>query len=278
MTRKGHAPQLSISDDNHHVTEVLGYMYDDDNNYANRRDSASQNNYASPPLNGNVEAQSSFVGDWQAPSSLPGKALPGRKMSNEQTAPPMKNGQIRPTTNRDNSWERQNGASPPPGLRNRAPSDTATTQFPLNDIDYESSPAAVAQELSNLQALRRMSMDVTATGDPDLPSISAAGMPAAPSPTDSEDDSSRLFWVPARLHPELAPKEFKSFLESKADQIKRRSGELSSFASGEKSRSSSLSSQGGLPEGLQRKSLCFPDRLIIPTDEEQKVIRMVRKD
>jgi hypothetical protein len=252
VARKGHAPQLSISDDNHHVTEVLGYMYDDENNYGNRRDSTSQHHYTSSPLSGNIEARSSSTVDIHSQNTPPDRGSSGRKMSNDQSSPVM-NGQMRPSANRNNSWERQNGASPPPGVRNRAPSDTATTQFPLNDIDYESSPAAVAQELSNLQALRRMSMDVTAVGDPDLPAINAAGMPAAPSASDSEDDSSRLFWVPARLHPELAPKEFKSFLESKADQIKRRSGELSSFASGESSRSSSLSSQGVSQGGLQRK-------------------------
>jgi Activator of mitotic machinery Cdc14 phosphatase activation C-term len=226
-------------------------MYDDDDNYANRREPASQNHYASSPLSSTLESHSS-TGDWHSQNPIPSRAPPGRKMSNDQSAP-MTNGQRRPSAIRNDSWERQNGASSPPGVRGRAPSDTATTQFPLNDIDYESSPAAVAQELSNLQALRRMSMDVTATGDPDLPSLSAAGMPAAPSASDSEDDSSRLFWVPARLHPELAPKEFKSFLESKADQIKRRSGELSSFASGEKPPSGSLSAQGSQKGGLQRK-------------------------
>ena len=227
-------------------------MYDDDDNYANRRESPLQNRYASSPLSSNLESHSLSNGDWPSQSPLPGRVPPpARKISNDQSAPAI-NGGRRPSTNRNNSWERQNGASPPTGVRGRAPSDTATTQFPLSDIDYESSPAAVAQELSNLQALRRMSMDVTATGDPDLPSINAAGMPAAPSASDSEDDSSRLFWVPARLHPELAPKEFKSFLESKADQIKRRSGELSS-ASGEEARSGSLSVQGSQKEGLQRK-------------------------
>jgi hypothetical protein len=89
-------------------------------------------------------------------------------------------------------------------------------------------------------------MDVTATGDPDLPAFS--GIPTiAPSASADEDDSSRLFWVPARIHPELAPKEFKSFLESKAEQIKRRSGELSQF--------SSASSQESISPGssLRRK-------------------------
>ncbi|KAF7507937.1 hypothetical protein GJ744_009971 [Endocarpon pusillum] len=250
VARRGHAPQLSISDDNHHVTEVLGHMYEDDNNYANRRESTSQDHHISSHLSSTLDHRSPSTVDWHPHNSPP---VTGRKMSNDHS-PPTVNGQMRPAaTSRNNSWEGQNGASSPPGFRSRAPSDTATTQFPLSDIDYESSPAAVAQELSNLQALRRMSMDVTATGDPDLPSINAAGMPAAPSASDSEDDSSRLFWVPARLHPELAPMEFKSFLEGKADQIKRRSGELSSSASGEWSRSSSLSSQGGSPGGLQRK-------------------------
>ena len=260
MARKGHAPQLSISDDNHHVTEVLGYMYDDNNDYVKRRDSDSRDPYAPSPLSGSVELRSSLTANKHPHNSSPGRGSAGRTISHEEASSIM-NGQTRPPADQRNSWERENGASSPSGLHSRAPSDTATTQFPLNDIDYESSPAAVAQELSNLQALRRMSMDVTATGDPDLPSLSAAGMPAAPSASDSEDDSSRLFWVPARLHPELAPKEFKSFLESKADQIKRRSGELSSFSSGEQSRSSSLSSQGGShggshggsQGGLQRK-------------------------
>jgi Activator of mitotic machinery Cdc14 phosphatase activation C-term len=250
VARKGHAPQLSISDDNHHVTEVLGYMYDDDNNYTNKRESALQNLYTHSPLGGSVGPPPASASDWHTQNSPRGRAPPGRKMSDDQSLPTA-NGQIRPPVNKDHSW--QPGTSSPPGLRSRAPSDTATTQFPLSDIDYESSPAAVAQELSNLQALRRMSMDVTATGDPDLPSLNAAAMPAAPSASDSEDDSSRLFWVPARLHPELAPKEFKSFLEGKADQIKRRSGELSSFASKEKARSSSLSSDREAQGGLQRK-------------------------
>ena len=71
-----------------------------------------------------------------------------------------------------------------------------------------------------------MSMDVGAAGDPDLPHLNAAALPQMPSASSSEDDSSRLFWVPASLHPELAPKEFRTFLDSKQEQIRRRSGEL----------------------------------------------------
>jgi Activator of mitotic machinery Cdc14 phosphatase activation C-term len=45
----------------------------------------------------------------------------------------------------------------------------------------------------------------------------------APSHHDGEDDPSRLFWVPARLHPELAPKEFKTFINDRVKTVKRSS-------------------------------------------------------
>ncbi|CAG8269994.1 unnamed protein product [Penicillium salamii] len=135
------------------------------------------------------------------------------------------NGQHRPPLVGKWSYEKEPDAGHPDGTR--PPSETATSSFPLNDIDYESNPAAVAQELNNLAAIRRMSMDVAAAGDPDLP-----GFSPPPSPSADEDDASRLFWVPARLHPELAPKEFKSFLDTKADHIKRRSGDYSAERKG----------------------------------------------
>jgi hypothetical protein len=89
-------------------------------------------------------------------------------------------------------------------------------------------------------------MDVAAAGDPDLPSFgSNFSIPSLPpSPSADENDASRLFWVPASLHPELAPKEFKSFLESKADVIKRKSGDFASSLSPERQGSGS---------GLRRK-------------------------
>ncbi|KAJ5940134.1 hypothetical protein N7516_000302 [Penicillium verrucosum] len=146
------------------------------------------------------------------------------------------NGNQRPPLVTHRSFEVESDPSNADGAR--LPSDTATSSFPLNDIDYESNPAAVAQELTNLAAIRRMSMDVAAAGDPDLP-----GFAQPPSPSADEDDASRLFWVPARLHPELAPKEFKSFLDTKADHIKRRSGDYSTSGS-------ELQGSGG---GLNRK-------------------------
>lgn len=137
----------------------------------------------------------------------------------------------RPLVNgRGFSFENENGQKSPNGSpRERSNSDTANSAFPLNNVDYESSPAAVAQELSNLQALRRMSMDVNAAGDPDLPSFNSSfGIPpAAPTGSSDEDEKARMFWVPARLHPELAPTEFQTFLNNKVESIKRRSGDFS---------------------------------------------------
>ena len=125
-----------------------------------------------------------------------------------------------------------------------SPAETANAKFPLANIDYESSPAAVAQELSNLQAIRRMSMDVNVAGDPDLPGFGS--MPTmAPTGAADEDDASRLFWVPARLHPELAPKEFKTFLDGRVDRAKRKSAEFSAAPDGP--------SRAGSGAGLRRK-------------------------
>lgn len=91
------------------------------------------------------------------------------------------------------------------------------------DIDYESDPAAVAQEISNLQALRRMSMDVTTSvSDPDLPSFGGApgGGGWGVDEGGGAGDAS-LLWVPARYHPELNAQGFESFLEMKKNEIRR---------------------------------------------------------
>ena len=120
------------------------------------------------------------------------------------------------------------GQLSPSNSLHRTNSDTASTHFPLNDIDYESNPNAVAQELSNLAAIRRMSMDVNASGDPDLPSFPTNfGVPTTPPMNSDPDDASRLYWVPASVHPELAPMEFKTFLDRKVSSLKRRSEESS---------------------------------------------------
>lgn len=101
--------------------------------------------------------------------------------------------------------------------------DSSGSQFTLTNID---NPNDIAQELSNLQALRRMSMDVGNSINPDIPPMGLSAMPViAPTGDDDENDPSRLLWVPARVHPELAPSEFKSFLENRVHSIRRRSGE-----------------------------------------------------
>ncbi|PGH14271.1 hypothetical protein AJ80_06011 [Polytolypa hystricis UAMH7299] len=225
--RRGH---LSISDENHHVTEAIGYMYDDDN-YDPQRDSNKHLSFLPSPTNDTITVAPKFrTGGPTSPTSLKQQQqqqhldLPIQASSSDAGPP---NGRLRPLATESLSADRNNGGQSPTTLNNRSPSSDSPTPFPLEDIDYESDPAAVAQELSNLAALRRMSMDVSAA-DPDLPSFSQNfGMPSiAPAASADEDDASRLFWVPARLHPGLAPKEFKTFLDSKAEQIKRRSGEF----------------------------------------------------
>ena len=124
-----------------------------------------------------------------------------------------------------------------------SPLETANKHFPLHDIDYESNPAAVAQELSNLQALRRMSMDASSASDPDLPGFSLSNF-TAPTGADDDLDARRLFWVPARLHPELAPEGWKAFVEAKVKEIRSPSGGKDGFLS--------AGNQGG-QTGLRRK-------------------------
>ena len=123
-----------------------------------------------------------------------------------------------------------------PSLR-EVQADPSTSQYTLTNID---NPNDIAQELSNLQALRRMSMDVGNIKDPDMPPMSLSTMPViAPSGDDDEGDPSRLLWVPARVHPELAPGEFKSFLETRVQSIRRRSRDGSLSPDGSLSRNNS---------------------------------------
>ncbi|KAH9432307.1 hypothetical protein MCOR02_007010 [Pyricularia oryzae] len=143
----------------------------------------------------------------------------------------LKDVPVRMTSKRGKSYEgpsSPNTGMPPisPSLSLRDVQEAESSQFPLGSIE---NPSDIAQELSNLQALRRMSMDVGNTSDPDLlpfSGISLMAMPTvAPSGEDDEADLSRLLWVPAKVHPELAPDQFKNFLENRVNTIKRRSGD-----------------------------------------------------
>ena len=227
-SRRGHGTQLSISDTNHHVTEAIGDMYGDDD--YSKRDSRPLS-FVGSPLHESIDPEDAYFDtELHQTSSRESKPRPsphvnGNSGKKSHTSPAMMQ------SPRSNTFEKGQ-LSPSLSLRDRNGSDTANAQFPLNDIDYESDPTAIAQELNNLQALRRMSMDVGNTSDPDLPSFQGVSlMPSiAPTGNDDEDDPSRLFWVPARVHPELAPMEFKTFLENRVNSIKRRSGEQASLS------------------------------------------------
>ncbi|KAK3342767.1 hypothetical protein B0H65DRAFT_427878 [Neurospora tetraspora] len=136
--------------------------------------------------------------------------------------------------------------------------DGSASQFPMTNIDDAND---IAQELSNLQALRRISMDVGNFNDPDLLPFSNMGLVQSGPPTgeDDEADPSRLLWVPARVHPELEPTAFKDFLENRVQAIKRRSSD--SMLSIDLNRSDSTG--GG---GLRRKKSML-SRQIKPTSE-----------
>ena len=244
--RRGHVPQLSISDDNHHVTEAIGDMYGD--HQYGRRDSrplsfvpASSANPEERPRQVPRAAPSPPQSLRNARNSLV-RNISGERVSSST----MVNGQGINMPTRSNSGDSESRQLSPTISIHRSNSETANSQFPLNDIDYESNPNAVAQELNNLAALRRMSMDVNASGDPDLPSFpSNITIPTAPPLATDPDDRARLYWVPASVHPELAPMEFKTFLDKKVKSLKRKSDE--------KALASDSLSPGGSGNSLRRR-------------------------
>ncbi|KAH7381332.1 hypothetical protein DE146DRAFT_637080 [Phaeosphaeria sp. MPI-PUGE-AT-0046c] len=222
--RRGHVPQISISDDNHHVTEAIGDLYGGDSDTEPSRRSSRPLSFVPSPNGDLIHSLGAFEPFDPFPA-----APPARSPLRPQMAPS--------STSSSSSLTPSTAAAPPPVSTPKSPvspplsrnnSDTAEQQFPLNDLDYESSPAGLAQELSNLQAIRRMSMGVN-NADPDLPSFKSNGPPSPPATSD-DDDPAKLFWVPARLHPELAPMEFKTFIEDKVNTIRRRSGDSDSLS------------------------------------------------
>lgn len=282
QSRRGHHAQISISDSNHHVTEAIGDMYGREDYPPQQQQSKQPRplSFMPSPLGEQIDTNTSYFDNARTSSRTPLT----RTTSNEQRRPPpfpnerrpmnmegqpMQNGARSPSFGNGGSPPRMsngNGPMSPQGVH-RTPSETATAQFPLNDIDYESSAEAVAQELSNLQAIRRMSMDVNSM-DPDLPGFgSNFGVPpVAPSHDDDEEDPSRLFWVPARLHPELAPKEFKTFIQDKVKTIKR-----SSLGS------DSLSVESGSGGSLRRRKSMLSRQVEDGTGYQDGAERLERK-
>lgn len=97
------------------------------------------------------------------------------------------------------------------------------------------SALAIEREAANLRTLRRLSSSHGPGSlplDPDLPIppipssrawdvanplTSTSSDDEVPAETDEESDPTHLFWVPAHLHPELAPAEFRAFLKEHAN-------------------------------------------------------------
>ncbi|KAK9369996.1 hypothetical protein V1509DRAFT_675942 [Lipomyces kononenkoae] len=125
-----------------------------------------------------------------------------------------------------------------------SPSPLST--MPLENIDFEAPATIVAQERNNIQALKRISLDASSTSDPDLPAASIALLQQGPTsppstspPSASPNGSPQAFpgedlassqpdgpllWVPAHLHPELAPKEWRTFVQERVAEIQQRTG------------------------------------------------------
>ncbi|KAL7932595.1 hypothetical protein V8C35DRAFT_306158 [Trichoderma chlorosporum] len=240
-TRRGHSSQLSISDPSHHVTEAIGNLYDEDDDQSS--ETSRPLSFVAGPIHqeGESQIQHQRIEKSSHPSKSPNVFLqptPGQQI---QSVSHNDNGGSKTSPIRlsigNNQWGDQldqytmSLTSPTLSLR-EAHAQTPGQQFPLTNID---NPNDIAQELSNLQALRRLSMDVGNSIDPDIPPMSLAAMPAAaPRGGDDENDPSRLLWVPARVHPELAPTEFKTFLASRLQSIRRRSGDSFLSVSDEK--------------------------------------------
>jgi hypothetical protein len=233
-SRRGHGNQLSISDSSHHITETIGTLYGDDDDYQSSSDSRPLSFIAAPYGGEQITRQTSsedhplrLVRSHSDQSHDEGLTLPvtnGASKRKSQVPP------IQMPTQRGNPSKSPKSPKSPMSLRDMRGEESS--QFPMGNME---DPSDIAQELSNLQALRRMSMDVSNQQDPDLlpyQNMSLMAMPSiAPQGDDDEADPSRLLWVPAGVHPELAPTEFKNFLEKRVASIKRRSSDSSSSLS-----------------------------------------------
>lgn len=99
-------------------------------------------------------------------------------------------------------------------------------------LPVQPSELEILREVEALKDIRRRSSAQGGPGaiplDPDLPELPPSPSSPHSSPAwsaslssdereaDVPDDPSHLFWVPARLHPELAPGEFRAFLKEHA--------------------------------------------------------------
>jgi hypothetical protein len=159
------------------------------------------------------------------------------------------------------------------------------------------SQSEIQREVENLRQLRRRTSQHAGPGaptlDPDLPDHTLAGADgwstgvassaedygtASSSSHDdgdeilapSGDDPANLFWVPARLHPEIAPSEFRQFLKEHARVSTDGTGGLSRANSG-----ASTFSQGlGRKKSMLRKE--YDPSTASDSDDEVLPIRRSR--
>ncbi|KAI5866194.1 hypothetical protein GGS23DRAFT_373900 [Durotheca rogersii] len=225
-SRRGHANQLSISDSTHHITETIGTLYGDDDDYQNG-DSRPLSFIASPRGGeqlGPHRGTNPSLTDKTGRRGPPALVTNGASVQKPQTLPGHSPSH-RNTPARNNAYEAGSESPSSPSSPSLRDMRDEAQQYPLTNID---NPNDIAQELSNLQALRRMSIDVSNNSDPDLlpfQGMSLMAMPSIAPKGDDEADPSRLLWVPANVHPELAPTEFKNFVEKRVQSMKRRSAD-----------------------------------------------------
>ncbi|KAI1178380.1 hypothetical protein F4777DRAFT_576180 [Nemania sp. FL0916] len=249
-SRRGHANQLSISDTSHHITETIGTMYGDDGD--DQLDARPMSFIAAPrggeQLSDRRELDLSPADEHRlrlvrTTSSETGSLNGNPHGRSQPQIQPPSSMQRQSSLSRTSSNSGSTSPISPSGARSPSLRDMRDTSdsFPLTNID---NPGDIAQELSNLQALRRLSMDVSNNSDPDLLPFQGMSLVAMPSiaPKGNDDaDPSRLLWVPAGVHPELAPSEFKNFVEKRVQSMKRRSSENSLSPDGlERTNSGSL--------------------------------------
>ena len=146
----------------------------------------------------------------------------------------------------------------------------------------------IEREVEDLRDIRRRSTAQGGPGslilDPDLPNDASQSQNGYWSPTDessgsshdshsdqstvaAQDDPFHLFWVPANIHPELAPKEFKAFLKEHAHQ----DGSAPS-----RSNSVGSSSLGRKRSMLSRQYKPSPNDGVGENDEEEHVVPLRR--
>lgn len=126
----------------------------------------------------------------------------------------------------------------------------------------QASAGEIAREMESIRSMRRISSQ-TGPGslalDPDLPPSSATPTSPTNQALNDEDDTvipqgsnSQYFWVPAGLHPELAPSEFKAFLRDHRRDVEEGSSTPGDLSVGLQ-RSGSSSSLGRKKSMLSRQ-------------------------